>query len=237
MPSWYDEREDCALTLNRPENFDIQVTTHWLPPRATCDFGAGEVLQFVSTARSVVLTVLFVLFAAATAFSLYLVVRRLAAEPTTVTRSAEAVDLRARKRWHLATGGVLSLLLITVFTVINAVAVILGDAPGAVVSSAAMAAALAGLGAWVDRRTGPLPGTTLDSRRRGVVAGLTVFAAVFAVTGVTGDLPFFRLWAAPVGAVACLFVVAAQWSRLGRTDGGTGDGDAVEEHMLGDPRP
>jgi hypothetical protein len=168
--------------------------------------------------------------------SLYLVVRRLF-EPAGVVRSAEAVDLRARQIRHLITDGTVTFVLVAAFTFANVFALVLGGPLGGLVGALAFALLLAAAAASLDRQIGPLPSTALDSRRRGVAVGLGTFAAIFAATALTGDLPFFRFWAAPIGAVASVVLVRMQWAKLGRrADGGTVDGDTVEEELLDGPR-
>ncbi|TCM47783.1 hypothetical protein [Kribbella sp. VKM Ac-2568] len=236
MPSWFDSREDCALTLHRSESYDITVTSQWFPPRAACDFGGGDVVQFISPTKSAILTIALILIAVVVLGSLYLVARRLF-EPAGVVRSAEAVDLRARQIRHLITGGTVSFVLIAAFTFANVFALVLGGPLGGLVGALAFALLLSAVAASLDRQIGPLPSTALDSRRRGVAVGFGTFAAIFAATALTGDLPFFRFWAAPVGAIASVALVRMQWRRLARrADGGAGDGDTIEEDLLGGPR-
>ena len=99
-------------------------------------------------------------------------------------------------------------------TLLNAAAIVFGSLPGAVLFLVAALVGLSAFGAVLDRHMGPLPSTALDSRRRGTVAGLTAFGVVFAATAVTGQLPFFRFWAFPLGAIAYAVIVALQWSRV-----------------------
>ena len=41
-----------------------------------------------------------------------------------------------------------------------------------------------------------------------------MFGVIFAATAFTGQLPFFRLWSVPLGAIAYAAVAAVQWSRV-----------------------
>lgn len=100
----------------------------------------------------------------------------------------------------------------------------------------AAAAALSAAAATIDRHTGPLPSTALASRRRGTAVGLGSFAVIIAAPALTGQLPFFQLWVAPVAAVAYVLLTTMQWSRLAGTNRGTVDGQAIEENVLGGPR-
>jgi hypothetical protein len=233
MPSWFDPDRDCARLFYQQDSHGLRITTQWLPPRATCEFAGGEVRDYISPTRSNVLMIIFAVTALVTAFGLYFVVRRLF-EPAGIVRSAEAVDLRARQIRHLTTGGVLNLLVAGAYSLFNAAALFLAGPPGGLVLAVVVAVGLAALAAALDRATGPLPSTALDSRKRGTAVGLGAFAAIFAAAAVTGELPFFRLWVAPVGAIAFVLLACIQWSR---SDGGAGDGDAVEQDLLGDPRP
>lgn len=236
MPSWFDPDYDCAKAFPGVDDGDgVRHSTQWLPPHAVCDFGGGEVRQFISPTRSTVLTIIFVLTTALTAFGLYLVIRRLT-DPPGILRSAEAVNLRSRQLRHLGIGGGLMLLVLATYTVANVFAAILGGPPGAMILAVAVAIGLAALAAALDRGHGPLPSTARDSRRRGTVVGLSTFAAIFVATVASGSFPFYRIWIAPVGAVAYLVLTGLQWSRSSRTDREPGDGDAAEQRVLGLPR-
>lgn len=215
MPSWFDPDRDCMEAFPLAEGDGLRIDTQWLPPRAVCDYGS-EVHQFISPTRSTVLTIIFVLTAAFTAFGLYCVLRRLA-EPPGILRSAEAVNLRTRRRWHLGVGGGLTFLALGVYAGANVFAAILGGPPGALIMAVAMVAGLAALATKVDRGNGPLPSTARDSRRRGTVAGLVTYAVIFVVSVASGKFPFYQLWIAPLGVAAYLIVVGLQWSRLNRT--------------------
>ncbi len=235
MPSWFDPDYDCAKAFPGVGGDGIRHSTQWLPPRAVCDFGGGEVRQFISPTRSVVLTIIFVLTAALTAFALYFVIRRLT-DPPGILRSEEAVNLRARQLRHLGIGGGLMLLVLAAYTVANIFAAVLGGPPGAMILAVTMAIALAALAAALDRAHGPLPGTARDSHRRGTAVGLGTFAAIFVATVASGDFPFYRIWVASLGAIAYLVLIALQWSRSNRTDRGPGNGDTAEQGLLGQPR-
>jgi len=234
MPSWFDPDYDCAQRFPVVDADGVRISTQWLPPRAVCDFGNGELRQFISPTRSAVLTIIFVLTAALTAFGMYLVIRRLF-EPPGILRSAEAVNLRRRQLQHLAIGSGLTLLLLAGYTVANIFAAVLGGPPGALILAVAMAIALSALAATLDRHHGPLPSTARASHRRGTAVGLTTFATIFVVTAASGNFPFYRIWVAPIGAVAYLILTLLQWSRSARPDSGAGNGDAVEEDLLRGP--
>lgn len=236
MPSWFDTSEDCAQTFERPTSHGVQVSTHWFPPRATCDFGGGDVRQFISPTATILLTVAMVLIAAAGAVGLYFTARRFF-EPDDVVHSAEGVDLKARLVAQLASGTVLFVLAIAVYTGASVFAIILGGAAGGIVFGFGGLIMVAGLGAGLDRQVGPLPSTPLQSRRRGAAAGLIVFGVDFFVTAAAGRMPFFRIWAAPLGAAVYVVVVLVQWSRLRRADTGPRVGDTVEQDLLDGPRP
>lgn len=213
QPSWYDPSEACALKVGNYDNpgHKADVHTSWFPPAASCDFGNGPV-QYMSTTRSVVLSIIGVLVAVVLVTGLILTVRRFSATPGVVT-AAEGVDLRRRKRNQLTFGALDVGVVVAVLTFFNAAAIIFGSLPGGILFVIASIAGLSALGVVLDRHMGPLPSTTLDSRRRGAVAGVWVFGVIFAATALSGQLPFFRLWAVPVGAVAYAVVVAVQWSR------------------------
>jgi hypothetical protein len=215
MPNWFDPSEACALKLGGHDNpgGSAEVHTRWFPPAASCDFGDGDVRQYISTTRSTVLAVLGVLILVVLVSGLVLTVRRLTGAPGEL-RGAEDVDLRRRKFNQFAFGALDVLVVGAVLTFFNAAAVIFGGIPGGILFIVASIAGLSALGVALDRHTGPLPSTALDSRRRGTVAGATVFAVIFAATALTGQLPFFRLWSAPLAAVMYVVIAAVQWSRL-----------------------
>ncbi|MGW1345982.1 hypothetical protein ACWCOV_33365 [Kribbella sp. NPDC002412] len=191
----------------------MEVHTGWFPPRATCDFGDGDVRDFISLTKSVVFSVSGVLIAVLLVVGLVLTVRRLSGDhgPTT---TADGVDLSKRRRSHLAFGTLDIAVVVAVLTAANVVAIILGDLPGGILFALASLVGLSALAVVLDRHTGPLPSTALDSRRRGTTAGLTVFGVIFAATAITGQMPFFRLWCAPLAAATYAAVTAVQWSRL-----------------------
>jgi hypothetical protein len=233
MPNWFDSSEDCELTLGRTDGSAVGVETHVFPPRARCDFGGGEVRDFISPAETTLLTIAAVLIFAVLLVGLGFTVQRLFTDDG-VIRSAEGVDLGTRRTAHLASGAVVFTFAFGAYATLNAFAIILGGIAGGLISTVLAATVLACLGAGLDRQVGPLPSTAVGSRRRGATAGLITFAVVFAVTGLTGRLPFPQLWAVPLGAVTYLVVVLAQW-RASRTNCGAIDGDAVEQDVLGSP--
>jgi hypothetical protein len=235
MPNWFDTSEDCAKTFEQPDSGGIEVATHWFPPTATCDFGSGDVRDFISPTATILLTIAMVLIAAATGVGLYFTARRFF-EPEGAVHPADGVDLKARRMAQLASGTVLFVLAIGVYTGVSVFAIILGGAVGGIIFGFVGLIMVAGFGAGLDRHVGPLPSTAVASRRRGAAAGLIAFGADIFATAVTGRMPFFRIWAAPLGAVVYVVVVLVQWSRLRRTDGRSGVGDTVEQDLLDDPR-
>jgi hypothetical protein len=233
MPNWFDTDEDCATTFDRPDSGGIEVVTHWFPPTATCDFGGGDVRNLISPTTTILLMIAMVLIAAASGVGLYFTVRRYF-EPAGVVRSAEGIDLKARLVAQLASGTVLFVLAIGVYTGASAFAILLGGAAGGIIFGFVGLIMVAGLGTGLDRQVGPLPSTELASRRRGAAAGLITFGVLFVATAVTGRMPFFRIWAVPLGAVVYVLVVLIQW--LKRSDRNAGVGDTVEQDLLDDPR-
>ncbi|WP_328328320.1 hypothetical protein OHA70_03220 [Kribbella sp. NBC_00382] len=231
MPSWYEPDRECEQAFPLAQGNGLHITSDWLPPHATCDFGDGQVHQFISPTRSTVLTIVFALTAALTLFGLYLIIRRLT-DPAGTVRSAEAVDLRRRKLRHLGIGAFLTLLIVALFAGANVFAAFMGGPPGMLIVALTATAALSAVAAAIDREQGPLPSTARDSHRRGAVAGCTTLATVFVVTVASGNFPFYRIWVAPVGAITYLLVTTLQWSR----NRGAGDRNAVEEDLLWGPR-
>ncbi|MEU4604138.1 hypothetical protein AB0F43_14255 [Kribbella sp. NPDC023972] len=213
MPGWFDPAEACALRFGGDDSAGVEVDTRWFPPSATCDFGGGNVQEFISPAKSAVLSGSGVLALVVLAVGLVLTVRRLAGEPGPA-RTADGVDLGKRRMSQLTFGALDMAVAVAVLTAANAFAVALGGLPGGIMFALAAMIGLSALSVVLDRHVGPLPSTALDSRRRGTTVGLTVFAVVFAATAVTGQLPFFRLWSVPLAAITYAVVAAVQWSRL-----------------------
>ncbi|GAA3136110.1 hypothetical protein JOF29_001266 [Kribbella aluminosa] len=208
QPNWYDPGQDCA---RRTGAMDAVPRTSWFPPSASCVSG-GEVHQYMSTTRSVVLSVLGVLLLIVLAAGLILTVQRLTGEPGPL-RTGDGVALGRRRRSHLAFGALDMAVAFALITFLNAVAIVFGGLPGGVLVIVTSLAGLSAFGTVLDRHMGPLPSTALDSRRRGTVAGVATYGVVFAATAVSGQLPFFRFWAVPLGAVTYAVIAGVQWTR------------------------
>lgn len=212
QPNWYDPSEDCARRLGGDPT---AIHTGWFPPSASCVYG-DEVRQYMSTTRSVVLSIIGVLLLIIVATGLILTVRRLTGNAGPV-RTADTVDLRKRRITHLAFGALDTAVAFAVVTVLNATAIVFGGLPGGILFVVITLVGLSALCTALDRHMGPLPSSTLKSRRRGTIAGIAVFGVVFAATAVTGQLPFFRLWCIPVAGVAYAVIAGVQWSRASRS--------------------
>jgi hypothetical protein len=212
QPNWFDPSEACAKKVGSYDDLgnSAEVHTSWFPPSATCDFGHGAV-QYMSTTRSVVLSIIGVISLVVLVTGLVLTVRRFSGEPGPL-RPAD-IDLKRRRRNQLTFGALDIGLAVAVLTFFNAAAIVLGGLPGGILCILASLAGLGALGVVLDQHMGPLPSTELDSRRRGTIAGITVYGVIFAATALSGQLPFLRLWAVPLGAVAYAAIVALQWSR------------------------
>ncbi|HET6739976.1 MAG TPA: hypothetical protein VFH76_13610 [Kribbella sp.] len=208
-PGWYDPGEDCARKLGVGDGV---VRTSWFPPSASCVSG-GEVHQYMSTTRSVVLSVVGVLLLVLLVTGLILTVQRLTGDPGPVRPAADA-DLKRRRRSHLMWGALDMGIAFAVVTFLSVAGIVFGGLPGGILSIVATLAGLSGFGTLLDRHMGPLPSSALASRRRGTVAGISTYGVVFAATAVSGQLPFFRFWAVPLAAVAYAVIVAVQWSRV-----------------------
>lgn len=208
-PGWYDPGEDCARKLGLG---DAVPRTSWFPPSASCVSG-GEVHQYMSTTRSVVLSVVGVLLVVVLVTGLILTVQRLTGDHGPV-RTAADLDLKRRRRAHLLWGALDMGVAFAVVAFLSVAAIVFGGLPGAILSIVATLAGVSGFGTLLDRHMGPLPSSALESRRRGTIAGITTYGVVFAATAVSGQLPFFRYWAVPLAAVAYAVIVAVQWSRV-----------------------
>jgi hypothetical protein len=213
MPGWFDPDEACALRFGGADSSSVDVRTGWFPPSATCDFGNGNVQDFISPTKSVVLSATGVLILVVLVAGLILTARRLTGEPGP-QRPADGVDLGKRRMGQLTFGALDMAVAVAVLTAANAFAIVLGGLPGGIVFAVAAMVGLSALSVVLDRHMGPLPSTALDSRRRGTTAGLTVFGVIFAATAVTGQMPFFRLWSVPLAAITYAVVTGVQWSRL-----------------------
>ncbi|MGW7683649.1 hypothetical protein ACWGID_23130 [Kribbella sp. NPDC054772] len=214
MPGWFDPTADCAKRFVG-ETGDAVVRTGWFPPSASCVYG-DHVRQYMSTTRSVVLSITGVLLLVVIVAGLIVTVRRLRGDAGPI-RPVGTVDLRKRQINHLLFGALDALIVFAVLTFLNAAAIVFGGLPGGVLFIVTALAGLSGFGVTLDRHMGPLPSSALDSRRRGTIAGVATFAVVFVATAVTGQLPFFRFWAAPLAAIAYVVIAAVQWSRATNT--------------------
>jgi hypothetical protein len=212
MPSWFDPTEACARKVGAGLSGDVEIRTRIFPPAASCVYG-DEVRDFISPTRSVVLTVLGVLAFAILVTGFVLTVRRLSGDHGPARRP-DGIDLRKRRRNQLLYGALDVGVVVAVLVFFNAVGLILGGIAGGVLFLLTAIIGLSGLCAALDRHTGPLPSTALESRRRGTVIGASVFGVVFAATAISGQLPFFRLWSIPVAAVTYVVLAALQWSRV-----------------------
>ncbi|WP_371404658.1 hypothetical protein OHA10_03140 [Kribbella sp. NBC_00662] len=208
QPGWYDPTRDCSRKLG-PD--PTTVHTSWFPPRATCLYGE-EARQYMSTSRTVVLSILAVLLLIVIATGLILTVRRLSGEPGPV-RPAGDLDLGKRRIKHLTFGAADIAIVFAPLTFLNAVAIVFGGIPGGILFIVSSLVGLSALGTVLDRHLGPLPSSALDSRRRGTIAGVTTYAVVFVATAVSGGLPFLRLWSVPLGGLAYAVIAAMQWRR------------------------
>ena len=155
MPGWFDPDEACALRFGGADSASVDVHTGWFPPRATCDFGNGNVQDFISPTKSAVLSATGVLILVVLVAGLILTVRRLTGEPGPL-RTADDVDLGKRRMSQLTFGALDMAVAVAVLTAANAFAIILGDLPGGIVFAVA---AMVGLSRVV-RRTGSAHGPT-----------------------------------------------------------------------------
>ncbi|MFF1820903.1 hypothetical protein ACFVWG_26605 [Kribbella sp. NPDC058245] len=212
MPSWWDPSKSCFEKLGPRVSPDATVHTGWFPPSATCDFGGGDVRDYLSTTQSVVLSIAGLLILAIIVAGIAFTLQGLKGDPG-LTRSADGVDLKRRHRNHLLYGALDVLVVVAVLTGLNVAAIIFGELIGGILFAITALAGLAALAAVLDRHTGPLPSTALASRRRGAATGAIILGVVVAATGLTGQLPFFRLWAAPLAAVTYAVVVHQQWTK------------------------
>ncbi|MFD7155753.1 hypothetical protein ACFV9C_14195 [Kribbella sp. NPDC059898] len=209
QPNWYDPGEDCARKLGA---VNAVPRTSWFPPSASCMSDDGVAHQYMSTTRSVTLSILGVLLLIILVTGLILTVRRLSGDPGPL-RTGDDVDLKRRRRSHLTFGALDLAVAFALITFLNAAAIVFGGLPGGVLAILTSLVGLSAFGAVLDRHMGPLPSTALDSRRRGTVAGVATYGMVFAATAVSGQLPFFRFWAVPAGGIAYAVIAGVQWSR------------------------
>ncbi|GAB3948262.1 hypothetical protein GCM10029976_079060 [Kribbella albertanoniae] len=212
MPSWWDPSKSCFDKLGPSVGPDATVHTSWFPPSATCDFGGGDVRDYLSTTNSVLLSITGILVLTLTAVGIVLTLRTLKGDPGP-TRSADGADLTRRHRNHLLYGALDVLVVVAILSAVNVAAIVFGEIIGGVLFAITTVAGLAALATVLDRHTGPLPSTALASRRRGAAAGGILFGVIFGATALTGQLPFFRLWAAPLAAITYAVVVHVQWTK------------------------
>ncbi|MET7277158.1 hypothetical protein ABZS29_02915 [Kribbella sp. NPDC005582] len=213
MPSWWDPSKSCFEKLGPKVNSPDAIThTSWFPPTATCDFGGGDVRNYLSTTQTVLLSITGLLVLALTAVGVVLTLKRLAGDPGP-TRTPDDVDLKRRHRNHLLYGALDVLVVVAILTALNVAAIVFGEIIGGILFVIAAIAGLGALATALDRHTGPLPSTALAGRRRGAATGAIVFGVIFAATALAGQLPFFQLWTAPLAAVTYIVVVHTQWTK------------------------
>ncbi|GAA1684534.1 hypothetical protein GCM10009745_31190 [Kribbella yunnanensis] len=212
MPSGWDPSKSCFDKLGPTYGPDATADTSWFPPSATCDFGDGNVRDYMTTTQSVILSVTGILVLALVLAGIVRTLRTLSGEPGPA-RSADDVNLRRRHRNHLLYGALDVLMLVAVASALNVAAIIFGGIIGGILFLITTIAGLGALANVLDRHTGPLPSTALDSRRRGAATGGIVFGVIFVATALTGQLPFFRLWAAPLAAITYAVAVHIQWTK------------------------
>ncbi|TDD58773.1 hypothetical protein E1263_17840 [Kribbella antibiotica] len=212
MPSWWDAGHSCFEKLGPLVDPDPTVHTSWFPPSATCDFGGGDVRDYLSTAQTTIFSITGVLVLALIAAGIAFQIQSLKGDPGPIT-SAEGKDLTRRHRNHLLYGALDVLVVVAILTALNAAAIIFGEVVGGVLFAITAVTVLAALAGVLDRQTGPLPTTALASRRRGAATGAIIFGVIFAATALTGQLPFFRLWAAPLAAITYAAITHRQWAK------------------------
>ncbi|MEV6281929.1 hypothetical protein [Kribbella sp. NPDC051770] len=207
LPDWLSPAEDCALTAGRASSAGVTVHDSWFPPRATCDFGDGQVHELISTTQSAVLTVLGVLIALAVLAGLALWVK----SPQDETpRTAENVDLRQRRRAHLTSGLVVGALGTGALLTLVVVGFVFGGPPGVVSAVLIGIVGLTAATTALDRSVGPLPSTRKQSRRRG--ATLTALILVCASIGAVPRFPVPQFGVLVLAAALFGATVLIQWS-------------------------
>ncbi|GAA0622233.1 hypothetical protein HPO96_28470 [Kribbella sandramycini] len=212
MPDWLDPADACARMAGAESSGGVRVRTGWLPPSAQCDFGGGDIRAYISTERSILLSVIGLAVLALLGYGAAATIQRLTG-PAGMIRTADEIDLRRRHRNHLFFGALDVLIATALIVFLNTVAIVFGQLAGGLLFALTAITALGTLAALLDRHVGPLPSTNLAGRRRGALAGALTFAAIFVATALTGDLPFFPIWTAPLAAITYATVVHLQWTR------------------------
>jgi hypothetical protein len=214
MPSWFEPDESCARKFPGLDRDPSAIRTNWFPPSASCVYG-DEVRPYMSTARSVVLSVIGVLLLVMLVTGLVLTVRRLRGDAGPL-RTADGIDLRQRRRSHLMFGALDMGVALAVLGFVGMLAIVFGGVPGVILFVVAALVGLSAFGAVLDRHMGPLPGTARDSRRRGTAAGLATLAVAVAATVLLSEALVSLFWAVPLGAIAYAAIAAVQWSLASR---------------------
>ncbi|GAB2596079.1 hypothetical protein [Kribbella endophytica] len=212
LPDWFEPSEDCALIAGRPSSAGVTVHQSWFPPRATCDFGNGEVHALISPAETVILTAMAVLIALAVIVGLTRWIKNLFRQDQ-ATRAKEGIDLRQRRFAHLTSALVLGALGTGALLCLVVVGFVFGGPPGIVSAVIGGTVALATAAGALDRSVGPLPSTAAQSRRRGALA--TTIMLVCTVIGVVPRFPVPQFGILVVAAALFAITVLIQWSRAG----------------------
>jgi hypothetical protein len=211
LPHWFDPSEDCARTVGDASEGGARVHTSWFPPSATCDFGAGQVHDYLSPTRTAVLTVIGVLVALVVAAGMILWVRGLF-RTGGVIRSPEAINLRQRKFAHLTSAVAIGAIGSGTLAFLVLVSLLLGGPPGMISASLIGFVGLAAIASAVDRSVGPLPSTAGQSRRRGAAAALLVVLSA----AIAPKFPEPYLLSVAFSAGVYALTVVVQWSLAGQ---------------------
>lgn len=207
MPSWLDPDDSCPGATG--------IETSYLPPSATCVYGASRVVDYVPWSETVVLTVVFTLLAAVVVTGLAVLGWRLLWH--------DRADLGKPKPKRPVLH-VLGAALLGVGTGVAAraaviLASLMAGPPGGATVFVAVALWAIGVASALDRAVGPGRGGSSGSYRRGTALVLAGVAAALVLVVVTWDeyvkhnTLLGPAWAIAVGAGVFALLAAVQWIR------------------------
>ncbi len=207
MPSWFDPDDSCPGATS--------VETSYLPPSATCVYGASRVVDYMPWLQTVVLTIVF-------AFLASVVVTGLAVLGWRLLRPDQA-DLGKPKPerpvFHVLGAALLGVVTGVVARAAVIITSLMGGPPGGATAFVVVALWAIGVASALDRAAGPGRGGSSGSYRRGTALVLAGVAALLVLVVVRWDeyaehnTLLGPAWAIAVGAGVFALLAAVQWIR------------------------
>jgi hypothetical protein len=196
MPSWFDLDDSCPGAT--------RADTSYFPPSASCRYKDGHSLAYISTAKTVVLTVILVLLAAMTLTALAILSRRL-------LRENAAAPARPHPVRHVLGAAALGLVTCAVARFCVLAGLFLGGPPGGITTFVLIFLCATGAAGALESAY------ALGSRRRATFltgAGLAATVALVLATwdSYAGNNTLLGpAWTIPACGAIFALIAAAQW--------------------------